>query len=203
MKAPFAFQSWEFFIFFFLPSFRMAYLHEISNWRFFPKPGKRQQPVTPTRHSIFSERPCSQSREANKNNNKGKKKKAESAEIRFYFPSCSPGVFQACKAASGQAEKRGGQVSGTLRRVHAGGEERRESGRAGLELGAPSRRSSGCAVPAPTSPSPGLGRDAYLQNPVSSPKRPRGSSILPQSSRPRSLSGTSGRQPPAKTGFGL
>lgn len=71
----------------------MAYLHEISNWRFFLKPGKRQQPVTPTQHSILSERPCSQSREANKNNNKEKKKKKQKvlkSDFTFHF---APPVF--------------------------------------------------------------------------------------------------------------
>lgn len=36
MKAPFGFQSWDNS---FPPSFRRAYLHEISNWRCFTEPG--------------------------------------------------------------------------------------------------------------------------------------------------------------------
>jgi len=166
------FKAGRFWCFFFsLSSFRMAYLHEISNWRFFLEPGKCQQPVTPTQHSILSERPRSQSREANKYNNKGrgkkKKRKAESAEIRRYFPFCFPGVFQKPRQAGQQ------RAAGGFRAPFSGCTPRERSGWVTA-----SRAGAGCSllgqqrlrVPAPASPSPGLGPDACLPNPVSSPK---------------------------------
>lgn len=170
----------------------MAYLHEISNWHFFLKPGKCQQPVTPTRHFILSERPRSQSREANKNNNKEKKKTTNHQKVLksdFTFPFASLVFFRQAKQRwVGQRSVVGGfwaplECEDWWDLECWGG--------------------AGCSLPeSPHQPFSSLHKDTYLQNPISSPKHPRGCSILPRSSRPRRSSGTLGRPPPAETGFG-